>query len=147
MNIKSHNDQRINFSNGDYIIYDHEQDCCERNYADFSILDTFYHGEEFDYVTISAADEGFLLNLHGVEPFASFGEPMKIFIPCYSVQNGYYTTHLVVSLCHENMERPLECICLHCEFVDECGDWDEYPEDDPCDECMEPCTEDCPHHW
>jgi len=20
-------------------------------------------------------------------------------------------------------------------------------EDDPCDECLEPCTKDCPHHW
>ena len=29
----------IIFDNGNTISYDHDQDCCELNYADFSILD------------------------------------------------------------------------------------------------------------
>lgn len=37
--IKQVTENRILFTNGDTITYDHIQDCCEHNYADFEQID------------------------------------------------------------------------------------------------------------
>lgn len=104
MKITAFNDEKIVFSDGSYIVYDHCQDCCEWNYADFSILSVFYGGEEFDKVSIEPTEYGFLLHLHGVQPFARFDETKKIYIPCYSDQNGYYSWDLDVYLYNNKNE-------------------------------------------
>lgn len=67
---------------------EHEQDCCENVYADFSGLK--YHADEikgnFSYfLEILAVDGiGFLIILG----------KKKFFIPCYNEQNGYYSSDL-----------------------------------------------------
>lgn len=104
MKIKSWNDEYIFFTDGSTISYQHEPDCCEYNWADFSILDVFYQQEEFvNFDIIPVEEYGFLLSLE-LEKIASFGDKWyydytptkKIFIPCYSDQNGYYSTQLTI---------------------------------------------------
>ena len=73
----------ILFDNGSRITFDHMQDCCECNYADFEQLaDTGIEQENFkEPLTFEEVeDQGF-----------RFGNPGKMyFVPCYSCQNGYY---------------------------------------------------------
>lgn len=38
MKISMVTDNAIMFDNGNWISFDHEPDCCEYNYADFSVL-------------------------------------------------------------------------------------------------------------
>jgi hypothetical protein len=91
MNIKRVTDEAIIFDNNSKITFDHEQDCCEWNYADFSVLtpNTINYDYDFDEnkIEFRYVDElGFV-----------FGEEHHwIFIPCYSEQNGYYTTYIQI---------------------------------------------------
>lgn len=99
MKIKSWNDDRITFDDGSYISYDHEQDCCEYNYADFSVLDVMlrYNKDdmEFDSFEIDTIDDGgFLIKLKLAGNRILRAPYHNIFIPCYSEQNGYYTTNI-----------------------------------------------------
>mgnify|MGYP001625605707 FL=1 len=41
MRIKQITEDHILFTNGDTITYDHIQDCCEHNYADFEQIDEY----------------------------------------------------------------------------------------------------------
>lgn len=117
MKIKSWNDDYIFFTDGSNISYDHKQDCCEYNWADFSVLEIFYKDEEFDDFEIIPVDEcGFLLSLK-TKTFCSYYygafSSKKIFIPCYSDQNGYYSSDLTIIV--RRPEQEPECICLECE--------------------------------
>ena len=89
--IKEITDEMILFEDGSKITYDHDQDCCERNYADFEQLDDIARMTDFDtnnLVFESTEDSGF-----------RFGNEGKMFfVPCYSEQNGYYTTHIDIYL-------------------------------------------------
>ena len=79
---------QILFDNGAQITYDHYQDCCEHNYADFKQIEDLARKTEFDedLVFEEVEDAGF-----------RFGNPNKMFfIPCYSEQNGYYTTNIEI---------------------------------------------------
>lgn len=74
----------ILFDTGDEITCYHEQNCCENNYADFSQLDDIARNTEFQKpLTFEFVDgSGF-----------RFGNENKMFfIPCYSEQNGYYSS-------------------------------------------------------
>lgn len=106
----------IYFSDSSFICYEHEADCCEYNYADFGVLSTFYHGEEFSSVFIEAKEKGFLLHLRDVAQFKQFGETMKIWIPCYSDQSGYYSADLTVFYC-DKKEHVIQRIDLWSEIV------------------------------
>ena len=86
MKIKKITDEYILFDNGSKITFDHEQDCCEYNYADFGQLeDTGVEQEEFkEPLIFEESGYGF-----------RFGNPGKMYyVPCYSSQNGYYTTEV-----------------------------------------------------
>ena len=86
MKILTWDEDSITFSDGSSIRHEHEQDCCERNYADFSVLDIMYGGEEFEDYEVEFVDYGFnLVMVHGK------WERSKIYIPFYSEQNGYYS--------------------------------------------------------
>lgn len=119
MKIKGWDDWHIWFEDGATITYEHNQDCCEMNYADFSVLDVFYHGEEFDGCRIEVVDKmGFCLVFLDC-CWQSWEKSMAVFIPCYSVQNGYYSTDLtiVVTLADAESdgarkEYPLQCLLL-----------------------------------
>lgn len=82
----------IEFEDGTRITCDHCQDCCEYNYADCEQLDDLARGYDFDTakLKIEAVDEaGFRF---GDRPERMF------FVPCYSSQNGYYSSDIVVSI-------------------------------------------------
>lgn len=81
--------EEICFDNGNYLTYSHNIDCCENNYADFSQLkDTGIENEEFEF-----SEKMFELeNECGFRLVANSGN--KYFIPCYSCQNGYYSSDL-----------------------------------------------------
>lgn len=101
MKITKWDDDRIYFSDGSTISYQHEQDCCEYNYADFSVLDVMLGHDkdytEFDSFKINAVDYGgFLIKLKLPDNRILCGPYRNIFIPCYSEQNGYYTTNITI---------------------------------------------------
>lgn len=106
MKITKWDEDRIYFSDGSTISYQHEPDCCEYNWADFSILEVFYQQEEFvNFDIIPVEDYGFLLSLEfkqiPISPLSDkwcydYTPTKKIFIPCYSDQNGYYSTELTI---------------------------------------------------
>lgn len=78
----------IAFSNGKKITFDHRQNCCESNYADFEQIDDIgrnavYYENELVFEAIEGS--GFRFGNRG---------GLLNFIPCYSCQNGYYTTEL-----------------------------------------------------
>ncbi len=84
--IKQVTENRILFTNGDTITYDHIQDCCEHNYADFEQIDDIAYQFEFEEPIAfePVYDAGF-----------RFGNPYKmIFVPCYSDQNGFYSNEV-----------------------------------------------------
>lgn len=78
--------ETIIFDTGETITFDHEQDCCEWNYADFEQLDDLARNYIFEgRITFEPfKDKGFL-----------FGDSRrKFFVPCYSSQNGYYSSDI-----------------------------------------------------
>lgn len=89
MKITKITDEKISFDNGCFLTYDHNQDCCEHNYADFSQLqDTGIEDEEFEFnEKMFEFEDG-----EGFRLVANSGN--KYFIPCYSYQNGYYSSDL-----------------------------------------------------
>lgn len=113
MKIVSWNDDGIVFSDGSSITHNHDQDCCETNYPDYSVLDVFYNDEEFDDYFITPVDEaGFNLVLTSKGFFdLDLTVSKRIFIPCYSYQNGYYSTNLEIHVTN----KPIYKICLDCD--------------------------------
>ena len=82
MKIKKITKYEVEFDDGSIIDYDHCQDCCEYNYADFTALeDTGIEDINFKLPLIfEETEDGF-----------RFGNPNNMFfVPCYSIQNGYY---------------------------------------------------------
>ena len=79
----------IKFDNEKEITYSHDQDCCEYNYADFEQLDQEAINFDFDEDLIfqGVEDAGFRFGNENRRMF---------FIPCYSSQNGYYSSDIDV---------------------------------------------------
>ena len=83
MRIKKLIYEAICFDNGSFITFDHEQNCCEDNYADFDQLES--EAYDFDFqkpLDFEMVEYGFLFGNKGSRMF---------FVPCYSYQNGYYS--------------------------------------------------------
>ena len=92
----------LRFDDGVEIYCDHTQDCCEHNYADFTQLDNIARSRDFDTDKLEIEileDQGFRF---GNKPFNMH------FVPCYSVQNGYYSTNLNIFI-NGKMIGTLEC--------------------------------------
>lgn len=88
MKIKEITSEYIKFDNGEEITFFHGQDCCEDNYADFEQLDDIARVAEFSTpLKFEKVDNaGF-----------RFGDENKMFfVPCYSDQNGYYSSDLQI---------------------------------------------------
>lgn len=89
MKIKSIDETAVVFDNGNIITFGHEQDCCECNYADFPQIDDIARSWEFDEN----------LDFEAIE-YAGFrfgNLPNKmVFVPCYSEQNGYYSSDIEI---------------------------------------------------
>lgn len=83
--ITSITEDAIIFNDGSEITFDHEQDCCEKNYADFSQLEDLAKETTFTWdLNFEICNGGFR--------FGNLGK--MFFIPCYSEQNGYYTKNI-----------------------------------------------------
>lgn len=102
MKIKSIDDSAIIFDNGNEITFDHEQDCCECNYAKFKDIDdiakSYVFLDNLDFEEV--ANSGFR--------FGNFGMNNMVFVPCYSLQNGYYSSDVDI---YYNGEHVLNTSC------------------------------------
>lgn len=96
MRIKEITDERITFDNGNYITYDHEQDCCEWNYADFSYLVGEAGIMDYDF------PEELIFEFASGYGFRFGSDYRKFFVPCYSDQNGYYSSDIDIYYNTEN---------------------------------------------
>ena len=98
MRIKEITNEKITFDNGNYITFDHDTDCCEWNYADFNYLKdecgimSFDFPENLEFEVVDGS--GF-----------RFGGARKFFVPCYSDQNGYYSSDIDIYYYTENGEN------------------------------------------
>lgn len=106
MKIKVLTDESIKFDNGSYIRYDHCQDCCENNYADFEQLEEIAYEVDFDENLIFEAVQGFGFRF-GSERTSMY------FVPCYSEQNGWYTSDLDIYYKDKVVTK------LACEFIED----------------------------
>lgn len=103
----------IRFNNGSSISCSHEQECCECNYADFPYL----RDEGLEWRV--PFDEDLIFEpVHGYG--FRFGNPGKMFfVPCYSEQNGYYTSDLTIIYARAAIATKLEeCYYLNNDTVD-----------------------------
>jgi len=88
----------LEFESGQVLISDeHEQDCYEQVYADWEQLDAYAQaikdGGPYTGLTIKGIPEmGILL------VFEKALLPVKVFVPCYNKQNGYYSSDLALSV-------------------------------------------------
>lgn len=85
---KVYSDQLL-FDNGYILETYHRQDCCEHNYPDFSNIADEVGNYGFDETRLClerVKDCGF-----------RFGDNKRMFfVPCYSEQNGYYSSDITV---------------------------------------------------
>ena len=101
MKIKSISDSAITFDNGMDITFDHEQDCCEYNYAAFEEIDDLAKTFEFsEDLIFESVDYGFR--------FGNNPQNM-VFVPCYSEQNGYYSSDVDI---YYNDRQVLNVDCM-----------------------------------
>lgn len=85
--IKEITEERLLFSNGKYLEYDHAADWCEWNYADWDSLDSIGRKAKFVEPLEFEAVEG--------SGFRFGNKPYNMhFIPCYSEQDGYYSSDI-----------------------------------------------------
>lgn len=97
-------DERIMFNDGSYICFNHDADCCEHNYADFSsIKDSVIDGVDLYTIELEYNGYGFLLNGHLVN--------------CYSDQNGYYSYALDVYY-KDRWDNTILCLDTQCADTD-----------------------------
>lgn len=74
----------------------HDQDCCERVYADFDSIrsqlpDLINDKNIKDFVIKGVPENGFLLCF-----YYDWEDSEKIFVPCYNNQDGYYSSKLIL---------------------------------------------------
>ena len=84
-------DEGINFENT-HISHEHIQDCCEEVYADWNSLKDqpimmLEKIIQVDFVMVK--NSGIVLDL-----FNQDYQKYSFFVPCYNVQNGYYSNDL-----------------------------------------------------
>lgn len=90
----------LEFSDGTTITSQHDADCCEYNYADFTAIDDLAREWEFEHpILFEESDYGF-----------RFGNKDKmVFVPCYSCQNGYYSYSVDIYYNGKPVFERLEC--------------------------------------
>ena len=88
----STDEQILHFTDGSTITTFHAQDCCEWNYADFDQIDDIAPTFDFDM------DNLVFEKVNGGFRFGNLPSKM-VFVPCYSCQNGYYSTDISIQYC------------------------------------------------
>jgi len=89
-------DEKLTIKIGEEIVEfstDHAQDCCESVYGEFSNVKYYKEqvlNKEIKNIVIKSVSEmGFMVCFN-----EDYGVGIKIFIPCYNSQNGYYSSNL-----------------------------------------------------
>ncbi len=106
----------IEFDNGLKLTVYHEYECCENVYADFSHIQvlTKVGRNKFDITTLNFHKD--ILNFITLEKGVGFSinslEGIQLFVSCYSIQNGYYSTAL--ELRYNNRVLDIES-CVNCQ--------------------------------
>ncbi len=95
----------------------HDQDCCENVYADFSVLKyvkDIIVGKNITEIVVKAVDEmGFLLDFR-----YNYDSHEKVFIPCYNYQNGYYGSNLELLINNNGVETKIDISNLVEDHID-----------------------------
>lgn len=87
----------VTLSDGTTICCDHNAGCCENNFASFEALkDTTFEDVciTYDNLEIEANEYGFKINGY--------------FVPCYSMQNGWYSTDIDIYV-NDDLVTTTEC--------------------------------------
>ena len=95
-NIKviSVNKDSIEFEHGIFLTSEHERDCCEHHYLDFSGLDK----NDFEGLIFDLTNDDFFEKIedYGIALLPKNNFPVRV--PGYGSNNGYYSTNLALSL-------------------------------------------------
>lgn len=91
-------EEKLYFTNGMHIYFEHEQDCCESVYVAWEEMDdllktTVFEGGLFIEIVDSC---GIRINGH--------------FVPCYDEQNGYYSNNLTLCIFTDQVQIQID-IC------------------------------------
>lgn len=98
MKIKEIKENGIIFDNGNYLMYYHEQDCCEHVGADFENIQVLtkltsnsLNSNELDF---DENLENYIKKVEGIGFLIEDKNGIKLFVSCYNRQNGYYSSNL-----------------------------------------------------
>ena len=95
------NEDGIKLEDGYSITHYHEQDCCEKVYAHWQYLkdflcfdksDEFYIELDLNKIIVPVTSAGFRIEIE------AFWTSNEYFVPCYDIQNGYYSDNLKLQL-------------------------------------------------
>lgn len=98
----------ITFSDGSKITDYHDADCCEDNYADYEQLDDI--AKKYNFHTplkFEAIDE---------KGFRFGDDEQMFFVPCYSNQNGWYSSDIEIWYYHNGQNE--QVLYFDCEMLD-----------------------------
>ena len=94
----------IIFDNGSILSSEHQQDCCEHHYLDF----TYVELSDFDGLEFDLSSDKFFNRIpeYGIElvPVSGWG----VRIPGYGSNNGYYSSDLTLVLSDGNKSRTFD---------------------------------------
>lgn len=95
----------------------HSQDCCESVYADFSALKHYKEqilGKTVKAIAIKGVEDiGFLICFK-----IGYDDDIKVFIPCYNYQNGYYSSSLDLLINNGGVEIRIDISQLVEDHID-----------------------------
>ena len=123
MKIITINDGELIFENGLTITSEHEQDCCESHWADFSVMQGYnintVTGKQIDIKEVEFSEN--IKECIDLVEDAGFNliaiDGSKYFIPCYASNNGYYSSDLTLVISHNNVKAEID--------ITDCQKWDD----------------------
>jgi hypothetical protein len=107
MRIEKIDDEGIYFDNGSRLGSRYYPDCMEENYADFEQIEDLAWAYDFD--------EDLIFEKVGTFGFRFGDRGQMFFIPCYSIQNGYYENEVDVVYNGNIVLKAVDC-----EIVSDC---------------------------
>lgn len=105
MKVKTVDKDSITFENGITLTSNHEKDCCENHYLDFSNLKL----EDFEELEFDLTGDTFFERVedYGIRLLPTNGHPISI--PGYGYNNGYYSSNLDLVLSDGREFNITEC--------------------------------------
>lgn len=84
----------LRFDDGSYLYSDHDQDCCENHYLDFSDISV----DDFKHLDFDLSSELFFERVDGFGIRIIAVNGVAIPVPGYASNNGYYSSNLTLHL-------------------------------------------------